>query len=76
MRLADVDAEIFGTPTSKDCFVQERTVTKNEAMSESRDEAVIGRFQCSQNVYPPAQVDAQQGLRGLEYLSDIADLER
>ena len=36
MRLADVDAEIFETPTSKDCFVQERTVANNEAMSESR----------------------------------------
>lgn len=36
MRLAGVDAEIFETPTSKDCFVQERTVMKNEAMSESR----------------------------------------
>lgn len=37
-RLADVDAEIFETSTPYDCFMQERTVAKNEAMSESRDE--------------------------------------
>ncbi len=38
MRLADVDAEIFETPTLNDCFVQERTVAKNEAMTELRTE--------------------------------------
>ncbi len=36
MRLADVDADVFETPTSKDRLVYERTVAKNEAMSESR----------------------------------------
>ena len=41
MRLADVDVEIFETPTSKDCFVQERTVAKNEATSQSRDSSVL-----------------------------------
>ena len=38
MRSADVDAEIFEKPTSKDCFVQERTVAKNETMTELRTE--------------------------------------
>lgn len=34
VRLADVDAEIFETLTSKDCIVQEQTAAKNEAVSE------------------------------------------
>ena len=34
MRLADVPSEILNVPTINGCFAQERTVTKNAAMSE------------------------------------------
>ena len=38
MRLADVHAEFFETPSSNDCFAQEQTVVKTGAMSEMRTE--------------------------------------